>query len=272
MPMTEFDIAGVGVWSEHFSNWEEFRAVLAGATPAEATALKPGMIPARERRRAPLSVKMAVEVMDQTCRMAGVEPSDLATVFASVYGDIQITDYLCQTLAVAPRSVSPTRFHNSVHNASTGYWSIATQSHGPANAISAYTHSAPMAILEGAIQAIEEGIAVLVAVQELAAPMAFKPFYDAEQAFSSALLLTPPAYHPAPLATVRLTASRDVCDFPELPVTSDVAWSDNFAAKLLPLLAALATPGEVQLHLPLTAHSSMSLDVTVHDCAEQDRA
>jgi len=129
-----------------------------------------------------------------------------------------------------------------------------------------------MAILEGAVQTVEEDIPVLVAVQELSAPTAFKPFYDAEQVFSSALLLTPPDYRSSPLATVRLTASREVCDFPALPATCGVDWSDNFAAKLLPLLAALATPGEEQLHLPLSAHSSMSLNVTVHGSAEQVRA
>lgn len=270
--MTEFDIAGVGVWSEHFSNWEEFRAVLAGGTSPETSALKPEMIPARERRRAPQSVKMAVEVMDQACSSAGLEPSNLATVFASVYGDIQITDYMCRTLASAPRTVSPTKFHNSVHNAATGYWSIATQSHGPANAISAYAHSPSMAILEGAVQAVEERIPVLVAVQELAAPTAFKPFYDAEQVFSGALLLTPPEYHSSPLAAVRLAASGDACDFPKLPATSGIDWSDNFAAKLLPLLAALTVPGRVQLQMPLSAHSSVSLDVTVHDLGKQVRA
>ena len=35
---------------------------------------------------------------------------------------------ICETLATAERQVSPTRFHNSVHNAPAGYWSIATQS------------------------------------------------------------------------------------------------------------------------------------------------
>lgn len=270
--MTEFDVAGIGVWSKHFSGWEQFCSVLAGDASPEACALKPETIPANERRRAPLSVKMAVEVMDQACRSAGLEPAGLATVFASVYGDIQITDYMCRTLASAPRTVSPTKFHNSVHNASTGYWSMATQSHGPANAISAYSCSASMALLEGAIQAVEEGIPVLVAMQEMASLTAFKPIYDTEQALSTALVLVPPGHCPSAIATVRLAASDDARDFPDLPATSDIDWSDNFAAKMLPFLQVLATPGEAQLCMPLSAHSSMSLDVTVHGAAGQTRA
>lgn len=261
--MTDVEIAGVGVWSEYFSNWGEFCSVLTGGTSPAATTLKPELIPAKERRRAPLSVKMAVEVMDQACRMAALEPSKVATVFASVYGDIQITDYMCRTLATAPRTVSPTKFHNSVHNASTGYWSIATQSHSPANAISAYAHSGSMAILEGAIQAVEEGIPVLVAMQELSAPTTFKPIYDSEQSFSTALLLTPPEFCRLPLASVRLAVSNDTCDYPDLPQIPGIDWSDNFAARLLPLLAALATQGDAELQLPISANSSMSLVVAV---------
>jgi 3-oxoacyl-(acyl-carrier-protein) synthase len=134
--MTEVAIVGVGIWSEQFSNWDDFRAVLDGQEVMSDIALKPELIPPRERRRAPMAVKMAIEVMDQACRMAAVEPSEVASVFASGMGDMQITDYMCRTLATAPRAVSPTKFHNSVHNAATGYWSIATHSHSPANAIS----------------------------------------------------------------------------------------------------------------------------------------
>lgn len=261
--MTDVDIAGVGIWSEYFSGWDEFCSVLAGGASPEATALKPELIPAKERRRAPLSVKMAVEVMDQACRMAGLEPTTVATVFASVYGDIQITDYMCNTLHAEPRTISPTRFHNSVHNAATGYWSIATQSHSPANAISAYRYSASMAILEGAIQAVEEGIPVVVAMQELAAPTAFKPFYESEQVFSTAFVLTPPGFHPSPAASVRLHVSNVGCEYPDLPGIPGVDWSDNFAAKLLSLLAALATVGEAELRMPISSDSSISLAVDV---------
>ena len=163
--MTEVDITGAGIWSQGFGNWAEFQAVLAGNEVESGGALKPELIPARERRRAPAAVKMAVEVMDQACRMADIDPTDVATVFGSGMGDMQITDYICRTLADAPRMVSPTKFHNSVHNASTGYWSIATGSHFAANAISAYADTVAASLLEGAVQAVEEDLPVLVALQ-----------------------------------------------------------------------------------------------------------
>ena len=261
--MTDIDITGIGVWSEYFSNWDEFCSVLAGGPAQQVTPLKPELIPAKERRRAPLGVKLAVEVMDQACRMSGLEPDKIATVFASVYGDMETTDYLCRTLDAAPRTVSPTRFHNSVHNAATGNWAIATGSHHSTNAISAFLHSASMAFLEAAMQTIEEDIPVLVCVQELASPAATKPIYDSEQPFSTALLLTPPAYCASPLASVRFAVSNEKSDFPEAPQIPGVDWSPNLGARLLPLYVALATPGDAALQWPVSEHSSLSLAVHV---------
>jgi hypothetical protein len=259
--MYEIDIVGAGAWSENCSNWDDFCLLMAEGTCPQPTPLKPELIPAKERRRAPLSVKMAVEVMDQACRMSGLDPSKVATVFASVYGDMQITDYMCRTLHAAPRTISPTRFHNSVHNASTGYWAIATGSHRPANAISAYEHSASVALLEGAIQALQEDVPVLVCVQELAAPIAFKPFYNSDRSFSAALLLTPPAFCAAPLASARFRVRNEKSDNAEWLDVPGVDWADNMAATLLPLLAAIATPGETELQFPISSHASLSLTV-----------
>jgi len=261
--MTDVDIVGVGVWSENFSNWDEFCSVFAGGAGSQATTLKPELIPAKERRRAPLSVKMAVEVMDQACRMSALVPSEVATVFASVYGDMGTTDYICRTLDTAPRTVSPTRFHNSVHNAPTGNWAIATHCQLPANAISAYLYTASMAFLEGAIQVLEDDIPVLVCVQELASPTAVKPIYDSEQSLSTALLLAPTAYSAPSLASVRFAVRNEKSDDPEVAQVLRVDLPGNMGARFLPLLEALATPGDTSLLLPISASSSLSLAVTV---------
>jgi 3-oxoacyl-(acyl-carrier-protein) synthase len=106
------DLVGVGIWSESFSGWEQFLAVVNGASVEADSKLQPELIPARERRRAPQFVKMAVEVMDQACSMADVDRSTVATVFGSGMGDMEITDYMCRTLATMPRAISPTKFHN----------------------------------------------------------------------------------------------------------------------------------------------------------------
>ncbi|MEJ0008028.1 MAG: beta-ketoacyl synthase chain length factor [Steroidobacteraceae bacterium] len=104
----EVGVAGFAVWN-----------------PTDASRPQPSLLPPNERRRAPDTVAVALEVAQAACLNAGRDPAQLPTVFASTYGDLAITDYMCSTLARAPLTLSPTRFHNSVHNAASGYWSIA---------------------------------------------------------------------------------------------------------------------------------------------------
>jgi hypothetical protein len=270
--MTDVDIAGIGIWSEKFGNWDEFQAALAGAAVESAGALQPELIPARERRRAPAAVKMAVEVMDQACRMAGVDATDVATVFGSGMGDMQITDYICRTLADAPRMVSPTKFHNSVHNASTGYWSIATGSHFAANAISAYADTVAAALLEGAVQAVEEDVPVLVALEELAAPQPFRSVIEVDEPLAIALLLTPKGQVAAPLAGLGLTVRAESGDNPAALTVAGTAFSNNFAAPLLPLLAALVNGEAATAALRLSGGSMLDLSLEFATAAQSAQA
>jgi hypothetical protein len=261
--MTSVNISGIGVWSEQFANWDEFRAVLGGSEAVLSSALKPELIPPEERRRAPQAVKMAIEVMDQACQMATLDPSGVATVFASGMGDMQITDYMCKTLATTPRLVSPTRFHNSVHNASTGYWSIATGSHAPANAVSGYSYSVAIAILEAAVQAIEENIPVLVVVEELEAPQPFRSVCDAELAFAAAVLLSPSGAASSPLASMDIEVHRSKVDDSAPWRVQSVDYSTNFAAKILPLLIAVAGQDAANLELPLSRSAALQVSLSM---------
>jgi hypothetical protein len=267
--MSELEIAGLGVWNPNFSNWKEFsHGVNTGDWQAE-TPLQPELIPARERRRAPQSVKLAVEVMSQACEMAGMDPAGIAAVFSSAMGDMQITDYLCRMLATTPREVSPTRFHNSVHNATTGYWSISSHSHAAANAVSAYTYTAPMAFLEAAIQTLEDAVPVLLVTQEMAAPCALHSTCPSNQPFSAAILLAAKGTCSKPIATVGFRVSQKTSDWPELHGDLRNWLQGHFGARLLPALVAMASNNftgnmnPVILEFPLTPDSTLELTLTV---------
>jgi len=124
-------IEGVGVWSPALPGWQASQDVLTGkAEPVMAVGARPtaSLLAPAERRRAPDSVLLALEVAEQAAKMAAREGSTLRGVFASDHGDLGINDYLCATLTQAPEQLSPTKFHNSVHNAPAGYWAIATGS------------------------------------------------------------------------------------------------------------------------------------------------
>ena len=261
--MTELQLVGVGTWSPKHGNWAEFCSGMQSGTWAEDVKLQPGLIPARERRRAPQLVKMAIEVMDQACRMATVDPNDAAVIFSSAMGDMQITDYMCAALAQTPKLISPTKFHNSVHNAAPGYWSITTGAFCPASAISAFEYTPTMAFLEACIQATEEQTPVLCVTQEVAAPLALKDTCPSEMPFSAAFLLAPPGFSESPLATLVFEVNQATADWPVIDARlSD--FDNNMGARLLPLLTSLAAGQDGELRLPLSVEMSIGVRLEQH--------
>jgi len=264
--MDKLEVLGLGAWSPRFASWDDLAAGLPDGPWQDRAALQPDQIPARERRRAPQLVKMAVEVMGQACAMAELDPDEVSTVFSSAMGDMQITDYLCTALAQTPKLVSPTRFHNSVHNAAPGYWSITTGSFSPATAVSAFEFTAPMALLEGAIEACEEQTAVLVVTQEVAAPAALLETCPSIEPCSAAILLAPPGASDNPLCELHISVLDDPQEWPQLPATLRDEFASNFGARLLPLFAALAgldaTGESTELAFPISPWSSIQVSVT----------
>jgi hypothetical protein len=249
--MTELQLIGLGTWSQKHGDWPAFvEGVRDGHWTGDGK-LQPELIAPRERRRAPQLVKMAIEVMHQACNMANLPPDDVAVVFSSMMGDMQITDYMCNVLASSPAMVSPIRFHNSVHNAAPGYWSIATGAFSPTNAISACSHTPSIALLESCIQAAEESTPVLCVTQEVAAPPVLKDICSSEEPFSTALLLAPANFCAAPLSQLHFEVCDGAADWPPMPA-GFAEFESNPSARLLPLLESFAREGAADAHLPIT--------------------
>lgn len=157
-------IEGIGFWGDGLPGWAAARAFARdGTRPAEAPAKPtPQLLAANERRRAPASVAVALDVALAACADAGREPAALPSVFASTHGDLAITDYMCTTLVDDPRAISPTKFHNSVHNAAAGYWTIGAGCVQPATAISAYDATFAQGLVEALVQVCTGSEAVLL--------------------------------------------------------------------------------------------------------------
>jgi len=138
---------------------------------AETVSPKPSVIPANERRRAPLPVKMAVEVSSQALEQSGFESSEVACVFGSGISDTDITDYMCRVLTTDLKQLSPTKFHNSVHNAAAGYWTISTGCMKSANSVAAFNETAAACLVEAMIHCDQENAAaVLICPEGYAVP------------------------------------------------------------------------------------------------------
>lgn len=240
MKALQLSVEGIGLWSPHLAHFDALRGLLAGhAAPPPATRPAAATLPPNERRRAPESVLLAVEVADQAVAMSGRSAAELACVFASSHGDQAITDYMCATLAHSPDEVSPTRFHNSVHNAPVGYWTIATGCHATSAAVSAHHQSFAAGLLEAAAQVISEQQPVLLVSYDVAGPGPLGEVTRSTEAFGCALVLSPEV-GANNLARLDLQLTPGAGETPSLP-TPLAAWRQtNPSAAALDLLCALA--------------------------------
>lgn len=249
-------IAGIGYWSDGLPDWAAARAFVADATlPADAPARPaPQLLAPNERRRAPPSVLVALEVALAACRDAGHEPAALPSVFASTHGDLGITDYMCATLAGTPTDVSPTRFHNSVHNAAAGYWTIGSGCMRTATAISAYRATFAQGLLEALSQLATDADAVLLVGYDTASTGLLGTITRSEGLLGAALVLTRDGAGPRLRATL--------ADGEAAEGTGALARraSANAMAPMLPLLDALAT-GAAQVDLQAGPGRRLRLDL-----------
>ena len=152
---------------------------------------KPEAIPANERRRAPLIVRLAVEASWQATQKVGISPQDLKCVFVSGLGDTSLTDYMCSVLASDMKKLSPTKFHNSVHNAPAGYWTISTEVMGAANSVAGFEHSVAVTLMDAVIQCNYEKAPILIAFYDAPVAEPFKALLKNEHAFATAIVIYP---------------------------------------------------------------------------------
>ncbi|HEY4560047.1 MAG TPA: beta-ketoacyl synthase chain length factor, partial [Lysobacter sp.] len=75
---------------------------------------------------------------------------------------------ICATLATDASSLSPTRFHNSVHNAAAGYWTIGAGAMEPATSISAFDATFAQGLVEACVQLATGAEAVLLVAYDSA--------------------------------------------------------------------------------------------------------
>jgi hypothetical protein len=241
--MIEAYIEGVGLCGPGLQGWESSRAVLAGVRPylSMPVVVPPSaLLPANERRRMVTTVKLTMAVGSEAIFHAGRDAAVTPTVFTSSGGDGDTVHQILESLAAPEREVSPTRFHNSVHNAPAGYWSIATRSREPTTALCGYDASFAAGLLEAAAQAKDEGRPVALIAYDLPYPEPLDTVRPIVSLFATALVLNPQATdHSLARLTIALRrAGNESTPMPD--PTLEKLRRGNPAARSLPLLAALA--------------------------------
>lgn len=244
-------IEAVGLMAPGLQGWSMGAPVLAGESPYlpnELTPYAPELLPANERRRATPVIRLAFRTAEDAMSGTRRPASGLATVFGSADGDTDVMNRINHALTLPARALSPTDFHNSVHNAPAGYWSIAVGSRLPSTSLAAYDASFAASLIEAAALLLGDGIGTLLAVYDVRMPVPLYEKCPIEEPFGVALVLTP---EPGEQTLARMTfeqtsAVHTTMTNPEL----EKLRLANPAARALPLLELLARRASGGVHLP----------------------
>lgn len=235
-------VAGIGLVASGLPSWDAARPVLAGDAPwvhAEASLPAPVILAKNERRRASPTIRLALEASQQAVAASGFPAAELANVFGTSTADGDVLDTMLEAVTTPEGRVSPTMFHNSVHNAAAGYWGIATGARAPSLSIGAFDGTVAATLFTAATATAARRVPVLACVYDAVMPPTLRALRAIGEPFAGALVLS--AERPAaPVARLAVTIA------PRAPATAvttaglDTLVRGNPAARILPLLEAIA--------------------------------
>ena len=260
--MLECSLQAIGLSGPGLSDWDSARAVLRGDLDWVPTAVewpRPALLPAKEHRRVTPMTRLVLGTVQQVLGSAVIDPMETPSVFATAGGELEIAQKICRILLIPDRPISPVMFSNSVHNATAGYFSIASGSRRVSTTIAAGSVTAAAGLLEAALIARSEQRPTLLAVYDAAPaePLAncVKTIADM---FAAALLIGPTADGGRSLyLSIGSTATGE----DRLPEELRQLASRNPAAALLPLLSLAAGDVAGSISLPRQAGAMLHVEL-----------
>ena len=252
-------VDGIAFWSPTLPGWPIARAAFA-AKAVPSIRRRSGL--RRELRLppsagAPDSVALALEVAGAAVREAGCAAGELPSIFTSAHGDLAVNDYMCSTLATQPTAISPTRFHNAVHNAASGYWTIGTACMA-SSAVSAFEQSFAAGLLEAATNCVADKRPVLLVAFDVQANGALASVTRSEGLLAAAFVLAP-LPGPRTQAAFEITLSSGPSTIAPLRSLAAQGLRGNGMADVLPFVEALALDSSAVLELPLSRRLALRL-------------
>jgi len=255
-------IEGIGFLAPGLPDWPAAHSVLRGEQPyaaAPSVLPAPTLLPPAERRRASRVVKTALTVGLEAVAHAGADAATLATAFAASGADGHNCHALCEQLASDDRQISPTRFHNSVHNAAAGYWGIATGSMAPCQVLCAYDASFGAGLLDALAQVALARQPVLLIAYDSEYPEPLHAKRDTPDCGGVALLLN--AEHSArALAAIRVSPTGDAAEM-LADAGLEALRTSIPALRALPLLKYLANAARGSVCLDYLPPMQLRVDV-----------
>ena len=255
-------VDGVAVLGPGLPGWAASAAILAGDQPwmmAEAIAPPPAILPATERRRAGATVRFALAAAAEATA-AEPDRAALETVFASGNGDGTTVVGILDAMHDPEGAISPTQFHNSVHNAAAGYWHIAVGSNAPSVSLGGHDGTFGAGLLSAVTGVAVRDSAMLLCAYDTPLPPPLAEVRPTAFPFATAMVL-----RPAPGERTRAMLDLRYVAAPLAEEAGDDALDalarGNPAARGLPLLRALAARREAVVRLKLTEQSHLEARV-----------
>jgi hypothetical protein len=191
--MNSVYLQSVGVVAPGLVDWPSCRDVLTGKSnyrPEPIPRFNPSTLPVNERRRITPTIRLAMQSATEAIQESALEADKVATVFTTSNGDLDISDRICNALTLQERPVSPIDFHNSVHNAAAGYWSIGNHCHISSTSISAGHASFAAGLIESITQVLSENYPVMLVAYDQPPPEILANENTVAVPFSIALVFT----------------------------------------------------------------------------------
>ncbi len=253
-------IAGIGLLGPGLSGWAASREALVGTAPFEAAPVAipaPALLPPTERRRTGPSVRLALAVATEAVQDSGIPPEELDTVFASSNGEGQVITGILEALHAPDGAISPTQFHNSVHNAAAGYWGIAVGSSRPSVSLGGHDQVFATGLMQAAVQVAVGGAPVLFVAHDVPLPPPLDAMRVTTTPFALAFVLAP---QPGAHGVLRLDHRPGVAEEPPLPPALDALRAANPVARAVPLLQVIARAEAAALRLALLEDAHLALE------------
>lgn len=235
-------LEGIGLLGPGLPGWAASVPVLADPasyTPTPLAIPAADCLPPAERRRVGQLVKIALAAGREAAAQSGQEVSTLANVFSASSGDGDTCHAICEALAGPDRLISPTRFHNSVHNAAAGYWGIAMKCMAPSTSLCAFDGSFAAGLLETAAQTLSNRAPTLLVASDAPYPEPLHAVRPMAHGFGVSLVINAQRSEKS-LARLTLSLTRETPS--TLPHAAlERARLDSPAARALPMLQHLAS-------------------------------
>lgn len=162
-------VSGVGFWSPAYCD----AAAWCRREP-DASIERPIAAPLEGplRRRSSELTRMAVDVLVQAAEQAGLDAGSVPTIWATAHGEHATALRLLAMMHRGEGKLSPTHFHNSVHNTAGGYASIATGNTASSTTLTGGDELVAASLLEALCRVEVDGkpVVLVLADEPLKAP------------------------------------------------------------------------------------------------------